>query len=76
MNANDRQVGGTHYKTVSVEPWAAMESWMSREEFVGFLRGNAIKYLARCNTKGGITDVEKAQHYTEKLLEVLKKCHT
>jgi hypothetical protein len=44
---------------------------MSKEEFVGFLRGNAIKYLARCNEKGGVEDVKKAQHYIEKLIEVL-----
>ncbi len=44
---------------------------MSREEFVGFLRGNAIKYLARCSDKGGLMDVLKAKHYTQKLIEVL-----
>jgi hypothetical protein len=69
--ASDKQVGGTHYRTKSIQPWDAMESWMSREEFVGFLRGNALKYLARCNDKGGVEDVKKAQHYIEKLLEVL-----
>lgn len=69
--ASDKQVGGTHYTTKSIQPWQAMESWMSKEEFVGFLRGNALKYLARCNDKGGIEDVKKAQHYIEKLLEVL-----
>lgn len=71
MSANTKQVGGDHYRNKSVQPWEAMEAWMSHEEFVGFLRGNAIKYLARCNEKGGIEDVKKAQHYTEKLLEVL-----
>ena len=72
MNANSKQVGGGHYRTKKVQPWDAMEAWMSPEEFAGFLRGNAIKYLARCNDKGGIEDVKKAQHYIEKLLEVLQ----
>jgi len=27
--------------------------------------------IARCNDKGGIQDIQKAQHYIEKLLEVL-----
>jgi hypothetical protein len=49
-----------------------MESWMTTEQFAGFLRGNAIKYLARCDSKGGLEDVKKAQHYIQKLLEVLQ----
>ena len=69
-NAN-MQVGGDHYKSKTVQPWDAMASWMSKEEFVGYLRGNVIKYTARCNDKGGIEDLKKAQHYLAKLLEVL-----
>ena len=69
--SNDVQVGGNHYRSKKVQPWDAMDAWMSKEEFAGFLRGNAIKYLARCNDKGGIEDVKKAQHYITKLLEVL-----
>jgi len=71
MTANKRQVGGDHYVNHGIQPWDAMESWMSKEEFAGFLRGNAIKYIARCNDKGGIQDIQKAQHFIEKLLEVL-----
>ena len=67
-----KQVGGSHYNTKKVQPWEAMESCMSREEFVGYLRGNVIKYTMRCNDKGGVQDLEKGQHYLEKLLEVLK----
>lgn len=65
--ASLRQVGGTHYKTLSVEPWDAMQAWMTEEEFSGYLKGNVIKYLAR--TKGN-DDLEKADHYMQKLLEV------
>ena len=68
--ADDLQVGGDHYKNMGVQPWKAMESWMTPEQFAGFLRGNAIKYLARCDAKGGIDDVKKAKHYIEKLIEV------
>lgn len=67
MSADDRQVGGDHYKSLAVEPWAAMQAWMTPEEFRGFLKGNVIKYLAR--TKGP-NDLQKAHHYMEKLLEV------
>lgn len=69
--ADDLQIGGDHYKNMGVQPWKAMESWMTPEEFRGFLKGNAIKYLARSNAKGGATDVRKAGHYIEKLTEVM-----
>ena len=70
MSANDTQVGGNHYRDKKVQPWAAMEAWMSPEELRGFMRGNAIKYLARCNDKGGLQDLQKAQHYLSKLIEL------
>lgn len=64
------QIGGAHYINKKVQPWAAMEAWMSHDEFTGFLRGNVIKYMARCNDKGGIEDLKKARHYLDKLIEV------
>ena len=73
VRADDTQVGGTHYKTMGVQPWDAMSAWMTHEEFCGFLRGNAIKYIARCNAKGGLEDIEKAQHYLQKLAEIWER---
>jgi len=64
------QVGGEHYTSKSVQPWQAMESWMSEEQFKGFLRGNVIKYVARYDEKGGKTDLQKAKHYLDKLIEM------
>lgn len=69
MSANERQVGGEHYRNKVVQPWDAMRAWMTPEQFVGFLRGNVIKYVARCDDKGGVQDLEKARHYLEKLIE-------
>ena len=71
--ANATQIGGNHYASKAVQPWDAMQAWMSREEFTGYLRGNVIKYMARCNDKGGIEDVRKARHYIDKLVEVLEQ---
>lgn len=65
----NKQVGGTHYNDKKIQPWAAMEEWMTPEQFVGFLRGSALKYLARCDDKGGLEDIKKAQHYIDKLVE-------
>jgi hypothetical protein len=65
------QIGGDHYMGLAVKPWVAMQSWMSRAEFEGFLRGNAIKYLARAGWKGDdLQDLKKALHYLEKLVSV------
>lgn len=72
MSADQQQVGGEHYRSKAVQPWAAMEAWMTPEQFRGFLRGNAIKYLARCDDKGGLQDLEKAAHYLAKLIEVAR----
>ena len=76
VTARDEQVGGAHYKNKEVQPWDAMESWMTPEAFQGFLLGSAIAYLARVSTtgvagKGGRLDVQKARHYLTKLLEVM-----
>lgn len=65
-NANERQVGGNHYKDLGVEPWDAMRAWSSHEEFLGFLKNNAVKYLARAQSR---RDIAKAHHYLEKWLE-------
>ena len=70
---NARQVDGTHYVDLAVQPWDAMAAWMTPEEFRGYLLGNVIKYLAR--RKPGVdrrTDLQKAAHYLEKLIELIE----
>lgn len=71
MGADSEQVGGYHYVSKSVQPWEAMESWMSEEAFKGFIWGNVIKYIARWEDKGGKQDLEKARHYLDKLIEIV-----
>lgn len=70
MSANKHQEGGDHYVSKSIQPWDAMQAWMTHEEFCGFLRGNCIKYIARYKDKNGLEDLRKARHYLEKLIEV------
>ena len=67
-NPNAHQVGGDHYASKAVQPWDAMEAWMSPEAFSGYLQGNCIKYLSRYREKNGIEDLKKAQHYLSKLI--------
>lgn len=73
MSASARQVGGDHYQAMPVQPWEALEAWLTPEQFSGFLLGTAIAYLARFNAeapaKGGLVDLEKAMHTLERLIE-------
>lgn len=71
IRADDRQVSGQHYKTMTVQPWTAMEALLTRDEFIGFLKGSIIKYSMRQGRKDGSDDGAKAQHYIQKLGEVM-----
>jgi len=70
LTANDVQVGGSHYKTMGVQPWEAMETLLTYDEFMGFLKGNMIKYAMRQGLKDP-ADAEKFRHYRQKYLEML-----
>ena len=70
MKADEMQVGGTHYKDMAVQPWEVMQHVLTHDEFVGFLKGNVIKYSMRQGKKEGTDDAAKALHYLAKLQEV------
>lgn len=72
QKADDMQVGGSHYKDMPVQPWAVMESVLTHEEFIGFLKGNIIKYSMRQGRKDS-DDAGKCQHYQQKLAEIRSK---
>lgn len=69
VSANSKQVGGSHYKDMELQPWDVMESLLTPEEFVGFLKGNIIKYALRQGKKDS-DDAGKAKHYIAKLKEM------
>lgn len=64
MKASERQVGGSHYKDMAIQPGDFI-----RQNGLGWYEGNAIKYICRHNKKGGIEDIKKAIHYLELILE-------
>ena len=70
-SADEHQVGGDHYHQIGIQPWAVMESVLSHQEFIGYLRGNIIKYGMRAGRKEGSDDAAKAWHYKQKLEEFL-----
>lgn len=67
--AGTYQVDGDHYTTMDIQPWEVMESVLTPEEFIGFLKGNIIKYAMRAGRKEGTDDSAKAKHYARKLAE-------
>ncbi len=50
-----------------------LEAWMTREQFIGFLKGNVIKYQARADKKNGGEDHAKAAWYANYLGEFVKR---
>jgi len=68
--ARTYQLGGSHYTDKKIQPWDAMQEWMTEEQFKGFLIGNVVKYMARFQDKGGVLDLQKCKHYLDKLIEV------
>lgn len=64
-----RKEGGTskdaeHYKKAAMQPIEVMQRFLTHEEFLGFLKGNIIKYKARAIYKGKqAEDMQKARQY-------------
>lgn len=65
MSALDKQIGGNHYKDMSIQP---IEYIVKND--IPFLEGNVIKYVSRWRKKNGVADLEKAKHYIELLIEL------
>ena len=60
-----------HYNKGNIECIDAIEAMLTHEEYVGYLRGNSLKYRWRFRYKNGIQDLEKAEWYENRLMEVL-----
>ena len=53
---------------------AFKQGLISHEEYIGFIKGNIIKYTVRCDKKGTpVQDIEKAINYLELLKKELKE---
>lgn len=72
--ANERQVGGTHYQANTVQCphcGGVLQHW-DIYKFFPYLVGTITKYLWRWRDKNGLEDLEKGGHYYQKQLEVAK----
>lgn len=52
--------------------WFFNKGLLTKEEFIGFLKGNIFKYIVRFQGKNGAEDVHKAIKYCEQLEEIAK----
>ena len=58
-----------HYKVGGIEAIDYVKAKLSPEEYRGYLRGNALKYLSRAGHKDDTTqDYKKAQWFIERLI--------
>ena len=61
-----------HYNNGNVECIEAIEAMLTPDEFIGYLRGNSLKYRWRFRYKSKpIEDLRKARWYEERLLKFL-----
>jgi len=64
MSANEKQVGGEHYRA-PIQHWDYVLA-----NKIPYLEAQIIKYVTRWRDKNGVQDLLKAQHFLEKLIEV------
>lgn len=64
-SAFQRQEGGDHYVNMAIQP-----SEYIHKNGIGYMEGTAIVYLSRFRAKGGISDLKKAIHTIEQLIEM------
>ena len=65
-NSNERQVGGGHYCT-PIQHWDYVAA-----NNLDYFQGQITKYVSRWKKKNGVQDLEKAQHFLEKYLEIAR----
>ena len=69
------KINPEHYKSGGIETIEYQKAKMSKEEFYGYLKGNALKYISREGLKSEklidkINDCKKAIWYLEQMIQV------
>jgi len=64
MSVYKKQIGGSHYKDMKIQP-----AQFINQNNLPFAEGNAIKYICRHRNKGEVQDLEKAKHYIDMIIE-------
>jgi len=61
-----------HYNNGKLECIDGIEAMLTKEEFIGYLRGNSLKYRWRYPYKNGAEDLKKADWYESRLLALIE----
>jgi len=65
----DDPVNPNHYKVGGIESIDYIQAKLTPEEFAGFCKGNALKYISRAGHKGSAAeDTRKAIWYLQRLI--------
>lgn len=62
----------SYYKRGKIEAIEAIESSMSKEQFLGYLKGNTLKYIWRFDRKNNVEDLKKAIWYLNRMLDKIE----
>ena len=63
-----------HYNKGAIEAIEAIKASMPDQEFRGYLKGNALKYLWRYDYKGKpVEDLRKCRWYIDRLIKEINK---
>lgn len=62
-----------HYGRGEIECIDYIEDFLTKEEYIGYLRGNIAKYLHRWRYKNGLEDLKKAEWYGNRLIKLVEK---
>ena len=63
--ALDEQVGGSHYKSLKIQPFE-----YAHANGMGFLESSIVKYISRYKWKNGEEDLRKIKHCVDLLIEL------
>lgn len=67
MDVNSSQVGGDHYRS-EYQHWD-----FAADCDLGYFESACTKYVTRWRSKNGVVDLEKAIHYTKKLIALIEE---
>ena len=65
MKATDVQIGGSHYKDMTMQPIELIAALRC-----SFIQGCIIKYISRYKNKNGAQDIKKCVHYAQLAIEL------
>ena len=73
-----KDIKSSYYDAGGIETLDIIKAKLTKEQYIGYLLGNAIKYTCRMNFKNDTMDrdAEKARNYTKYLLNELHDIST